>query len=214
MTMKTELGAIALVDEPDEDQKHQDDFLGSQARCLAAWPHLSYDGQDHRHVMTSIGLATDAEKCPLVEEISASGSPLNHRYFLAVENIELWVNNQLAGLCRYRNVKREPSDELDDETLSFFVTLDAVFVRPRYHSLGFGEVLSEALAEQIVAGIFTHLHKHRPFKGRADLTLFADFNSEQGERFFDNLSDLVAKRMEGISESIGISIEIEVDAGY
>lgn len=46
------------------------------------------------------------------------------------------------------------------------------------------------------------------------MTLFADFNSEQGERFFDNLSDLVAERMEGISESHGISIEIEVDAGY
>lgn len=29
MTMNTELGAILLVDDPDEDQKHQDEFLGS-----------------------------------------------------------------------------------------------------------------------------------------------------------------------------------------
>ncbi|WAH60944.1 hypothetical protein LZ023_16140 [Pseudomonas silvicola] len=212
--MTTEQETIGIAEDSDEERKHQDDFLGPQARCLGSWLHSSFDGKTEWQVMTSVGMATDVEKSPLVEEISRAGSPLNDLYFIGMENLELWIDGQLAGLCRYRNVKPDANEDADDGALHLYVVLEAVFIRPRYHSLGFGELVSEALAEQIDAGILTCLHKERPFKGQVGLTLFADFNSEQGERFFDHLHDVIFKRMEAMSDSLGVSIDVETDAGY
>jgi hypothetical protein len=195
---------------------HQDDVLGAQRRCICAWTHDSNDNRTQWSVCVSIGLATDGEKAPLVAEIATAGTPLDENYFLHRENLELWIDNQLAGLCRYSSRSFGPDDLMGgaSEPLAFDVTLDAVFVRPMYHSLGFGEMLSEIMAEQILAGILTRMHGRRSLGGDVTLTMNADFNSCEGERFFENIIELISANMATVSKSLGVAFKMIVDAGY
>jgi ribosomal protein S18 acetylase RimI-like enzyme len=195
---------------------HQDDALGPQKRCVSIFQHSTYDGTQHWNALISIGMATNEEKSPLVKEIAAAGSPLNDNYFIDAENLELWINKELAGLCRYRS---HGSEDLDDESetqgpLRFLFSLDAVFVRPLYHSLGFGEILSEHLAEQLMAGLLTQLVRIKSHDAGADVVLFADFDSVEGDRFFENLAELIELKIEISSNSLGIPITFSTDSGY
>lgn len=129
---------------------HQDDALPPQKRCVSIFQHSTYDGTQQWNALISIGMATNEEKSPLVEEIAATGSPLEDTYFIDAENLELWINKELAGLCRYRSHGSEDLDSTSETQgpLRFLFSFDAVFVRPLYHSLGIGEILSEHLTEQ------------------------------------------------------------------
>lgn len=93
-------------------------------------------------------------------------------------------------------------------------SLDAVFVRPLYHSLGFGEILSEHLAEQLMAGLLTQLVRIKSHDAGADVVLFADFDSVEGDRFFENLAELIELKIEISSNSLGIPIAFSTDSGY
>lgn len=199
-----------------EEPWHQDEVLGAQKRCIRAWTHDSDDNRTQRSVCVSIGLATDEEKAPLVTEIATAGTPLDENYFLGRENLELWIDNQLAGLCRYNSRLFGPHDlpGSASELLAFDVALDAVFVRPIYHSLGFGEILSEIMAEQILAGILTRMHRRRSQDGEITLTMSADFNSFEGERFFENIIELISANMGAVSAYHGVAFKMIVDAGY
>jgi ribosomal protein S18 acetylase RimI-like enzyme len=184
---------------------HQDDALGPQKRCVSIFQHSTYDGTQHWNALISIGMATNEEK-----------SPLNDNYFIDAENLELWINKELAGLCRYRS---HGSEDLDGESetqgpLRFLFSLDAVFVRPLYHSLGFGEILSEHLAEQLMAGLLTQLVRIKSHDAGADVVLFADFDSIEGDRFFENLAELIELKIEISSNSLGIPITFSTDSGY
>ena len=156
---------------------HQNDILGPQRRGLSVFVHSSYDRRKDWHVVFSVGMATNDEKAPLIEETAACGMPLNPRYFIDAENLELWIDNALAGLCRCRLYEVDnPDEELGpDEPLSFTVSLGAVFIRPLYRSLGFGELLNEQLAELIVSGILTHLMRKEADYSAIDVALTADF---------------------------------------
>lgn len=195
---------------------HQDDALGAQKRCIRAWTRDSDDDRTQWGMCVSIGLATDEEKAPLVTEIATAGFPLDENYFLGAENLELWIDNQLAGLCRYNSRSFGPHDLLGSaaQPLAFDVTLDAVFVRPIYHSLGFGEILSEIMAEQISAGILTRMHGRRSLGGDVTLTMNADFNSFEGERFFENVIELISVNVATVSASLGVAFKLIVEAGY
>ncbi|WLD65467.1 hypothetical protein [Pseudomonas sp. OVF7] len=195
---------------------HQDDALGPQKRCVSIFQHSTYDGTQHWNALISIGMATNEEKFPLVEEIAAAGSPLNDNYFINAENLERWINNELAGLCRYRS---HGSEDLDGESktqgpLKLLFSLDAVFVRPLYHSLGFGEILSEHLAEQLMAGLLTQLVRIKSHDDGADVVLFADFDSIEGDCFFEKLAELIELKIEISSNSLGIPITFSTDSGY
>lgn len=195
---------------------HEDDALGPQKRCVSIFQHSTYDGTQHWNALISIGMATNEEKYPLVKEIAAAGSPLNDNYFIDAENLELWINKELAGLCRYRI---HGSEDLDGESetqgpLRFLFSLDGVFVRPLYHSLAFGEIVSEHLAEQLMAGLLTQLVRIKLHDAGANVVLLADFDSIEGERFFENLAKLIEIRIEISSDSLGIPITFSTDSGY
>ena len=195
---------------------HQDDVLGAQKRCIRAWTRDSDDNRTQWSMCVSIGLATDEEKAPLVTEIATAGFPFDENYFLEAENLELWIDNQLAGLCRYNSRSFGLHDLLGSasQPLAFDVTLDAVFVRPSYHSLGFGEILSEIMAEQISAGILTRMHGRRSLGGDVTLTMNAHFNSFEGERFFENVIELISVNIATVSASLGVAFKLIVEAGY
>lgn len=80
----------------------QDGFLGHRRQYFSVQMHCSYSGTEEWATYFSTGIATDTQKAPLVEEIREAGTPLNNKYFLNSENLELWIDGQLAGLCRYR----------------------------------------------------------------------------------------------------------------
>lgn len=100
----TESGNTSInVDMTSEDLSpfHQDGFQGTQKRILTVFPHLADSGSEW-NCYISVGMATDEQKAPLVDEIAQARSPLNDKYFLGAENLELWIDNHLAGLCRCR----------------------------------------------------------------------------------------------------------------
>lgn len=200
----------------DLEPRHQDDTLGPQKRCMRIFHHSTYDGTQHWSVLISIGMASNEEKSPLVEEITAAGFPLNDNYFIDAENLELWINKELAGLCRYRSHggKDLEGDSETQGSLRFLFSLDAVFLRPLYHSLGFGDILSEHLAEQLMAGLLTQLLQTKSPDARANVLLFADFESIEGERFFDNVAELIDLKIKIASDSLGIPITFSTDSGY
>lgn len=195
---------------------HQDDALGPQKRCIRIFQHSTYDGTQHWNALISIGMATNEEKFPLVKEIAAAESPLDGNYFIDAENLELWIDKELAGLCRYRSHGSEDLDGTSETQgpLRFLLSLDAVFVRPLYHSLGFGEILSEHLSEQLMAGLLTQLVRTKSHDAGADVILSADFDSIEGERFFENLAELIERKIEITSDSLGVPITFATDSGY
>jgi len=195
---------------------HQDDCLGPQKRGLCAFVHKSYEGNQEWNFAFSIGMAANEEKTPLIQEIASAGSPLNPNYFIDAENLELWIESELAGLCRYTFSNGDESvEELEsDEPLRLVISLSAVFIRPLYHSLGFGELLNEQLAELMVSGVLTRLLQNKAKCSAMDVLLTADFESSQGEAFFDYLTDQLEFKLELVSTQFDVPIELHTDAGY
>ena len=209
------------IEEPHEDSPgegkvwHQDDALGPQKRGLHVFVHTSFEGDQEWSFAFSIGMATNEEKAPLIQEIASAGAPLNPNYFIDAENLELWIENELAGLCRY-TFYDDDSDEVPepDEPLRFVISLCAVFIRPQYHSLGFGGLLNEQLAELMVSGILTRLLQKKADCSALDVLLTADFESSQGEAFFDYLAEQLEFKLELVSMQFAVPIEVHTDAGY
>jgi GNAT superfamily N-acetyltransferase len=193
---------------------HQDSLQGPQKRIVTVFPHLAYSGSKW-NCYISVGMATDEQKAPLVQEIAQAGSPLNGRYFLGAENLELWIDNELAGLCRC-SLSTPDEDEAPTafESFAAFIRLDAVFIRPCYQSLGFGEHLSEQCVELVTNSLLVHFRERYSSYSSIDVVLIADFESEQGERFFDQMTDNLEMNMDLIAEMLKVPIKVSTDAGY
>lgn len=193
---------------------HQDDFQGPQKRILTVFTHLTYSGSEWGCYI-SVGMATDQQKALLVDEIAKAGSPLNQKYFLGAENLELWIDNQLAGLCRYRLSAPDEDQALAaGESFMAWVYLDAVFIRPGYQSMGFGERLTEQCVEQLTNSFLAHIRDCYSDYPLIEVVLNADFESEQGERFFDQMTDNLQMNMDVIAQMLEIPIKVSTDAGY
>lgn len=193
---------------------HLDDFQGPQKRILSVFPYTIYNGSTW-NCYISLGMATNEQKAPLVEEIAKAGSPLNPKYFLNAENLELWVDNALAGLCRLR--LSSPDEEgamAAGESFMAIGSLEAVFVRPCYQSLGFGELISEYCAELVTNSLFAHIRERYSSYPSIEVILRADFESAEGERFFDQLTDTMQMNMEMIAGMLKIPIKVSTDAGF
>ncbi|MFK7697999.1 hypothetical protein [Pseudomonas caspiana] len=150
-----------------------------------------------------------------MDEITRAGSPLNRKYFLGAENLELWIDNELAGLCRCRLSAPDEEEALTaGEPFMAWVYLDAVFIRPTYHSLGFGERLSEQCVEVVTSSLLVHLRERYSRYPSIQVVLNADFESEQGERFFDQMTDSLQMNMEVIAQMLKVPIKVSTDAGY
>jgi hypothetical protein len=200
----------------------QDGFLGHRQQYLSAQIHCSYSGTEEWATYFSIGIATDVQKAPLVEEICEAGAPLNSKYFLNSETLELWINGQLAGLCRYRLSGHGDQDltisDLDapnkEEPYHLDLSLLAVFIRPQYHSKGLGYLLSIQLADLVASGVLSRILSAPFVSPHISFTVKADFESSEGEHFFDTLTEELEMRLSAVSTAVGIPIKITVDAGY
>lgn len=210
------------IEERDEDfSAPQDGFLGPRRQYLSVQFHYSYSGTEEWAAYFSVGMATDAQKEPLVAEIREAGSPLNSEYFINAENLELWINGQLGGLCRYRlsgfgdqSFTSSNSDEPGEDELFLHLSLLAVFIRPQYHSKGLGSLLSTQLAEIVASGLLNRFLGNPVTSSNIRLTIAADLESSAGEAFFENLTEELEIKINAISAATQVSIEISVDAGY
>lgn len=210
-------------DQSDEDSLlPQDGFLGHRRQYLSVQMHCSYSGTEEWATYFSMGIATDAQKAPLVEEIREAGAPLNSKYFLNSENLELWIDGQLAGLCRYRLSGHGDQDLMisnlgaPNKNEAYFLDLSllAVFIRPQYHSKGLGYLMSVQLADLVASGMLSRILATPFVSPRISFTLTADFESPEGERFFENLVEEMEMRLNAISTVVSPPIKITVDAGY
>ena len=209
-------------DQSDEDSLlPQDGFLGHRQQYLSVQIHCSYSGTEEWATYFSIGIATDAQKAPLVKEIREAGTPLNSKYFLNSENLELWINGQLAGLCRYRLSGHGDQDlttsDLDapnkDEPYHLELSLFGG-VRPLYHSKGLGYLLSVQLADLVESSVLSRILAIPFVSPHISFTVTADFESSEGERFFDTLTEELEMRLNAISTAVGTPLKITLDAGY
>lgn len=94
-----------------------------------------------------------------------------------------------------------------------WVYLDAVFIRPIYQSLGFGERLSEQCVELVTNSLLAHLRERGSGYPSTEVALNADFESEQGERF-DQMTDKLQTNMEVNAQMLKFPIKVSTDAGY
>ena len=213
------------IDAADDDENAllpQDGFLGHRQQYLSVQTHCSYSGTEEWAIYFSTGIATSVQKAPLVEEICESGAPLNSKYFLNSENLELWIDGQLAGLCRYLLSGHGDQDltysDLDppnkDEPYQLTLSLLAVFIRPQFHSKGMGYLLSIQLADLVASGVLSRILAAPFVSSNISFLVTADFESSEGERFFDDLVDELQVRLNTISTALGTPIKINVDAGY
>ncbi|MBI6567539.1 GNAT family N-acetyltransferase [Pseudomonas synxantha] len=221
--MKRELDVADLNQSIDVGEaKHQDGYLGYQQRYFSSYLHWSFDGTNEWAVHFSIGMATNQQKRFLVEEISQAGYPLNEVYFINKENLELWIDGELAGLCRYVLSGHGDDVSLDetaekspaDRPYRLNMELQAVFVRPQFHSMGFGSALCQQLADTVCSGILNRLFPNPIPSPSIELTLFCDYNSEAGESFFNELADQLETKLSVIQKAKGLLLRIVVDAGY
>ncbi|MEO4017479.1 hypothetical protein [Pseudomonas rossensis] len=211
-----------IIEERDEDfSAPQDGFLGPRRQYLSVQFHFTYSGTEEWATLFSVGMATDAQKEPLVAEICEVGSPLNIEYFINAENLELWINGQLGGLCRYRlsgfgdqSLTSSNSDEPEEDEASIHLSLLAVFIRPQYRSKGLGNLLSTQLAEVVASGLLNRILGNPVTSSNKRLTIAADLESSEGEAFFENLTEELEIKINAISAATQISIDINVDSGY
>lgn len=95
-----------------------------------------------------------------------------------------------------------------------WVYLDAVFIRPIYQSLGFGERLSEQCVEFVTNSLLAYIRERYSGYPSIEVVLNADFESEQGEVFFDQMTDSLQMNMEVIAQMLMAPIKVSTDAGY
>lgn len=202
--------------------KHQDSFLGPQQAYLSSYLHYALEDDRHWAVHFSIGMAIDDQKRHIFHELAAAGNRLNEDYFLGVENLELWVDGQLGGLCRFSVCGDDDHDEFDELRVTpnakspykIYIGLQAVFVRPQLKSRGFGEALCHQLSDVVTSGLLNRLLPQDVPSPSFNITLSADFESAEGERFYNELAQLLQMKLTVLEKTKGIPFRIIEDAGY
>lgn len=200
----------------------QDSFLGPQHTQLFSYCHYSCNDNRKWEVRFSIGMASNDQKRRLIGEATATGNPQNVAYFLSVENLELWIGAELAGLCRFQVTGDGDQDENDkyrapsdaETPFKIQVNLHAAFVRPQFRSLGFGEALCVQLSNVVGNGILNRLMFQPISSPSIDVTLAADLESAEGERFCNQLSELLQSKMAVLCKIIGIPYRIIDDVAF
>lgn len=201
---------------------HQDNFLGPQKAFLSPYLHWSLDGEDQWAVHFSLGTASIESKKTLLQEFFAAGNKLNEGYFLHVENLELWIEGELAGLCRFEvsgdGDKRATGDHAPvlsaDTPFRVDIELQAVFVHPKYKSKGFGNALCHQLSDVIANGLLNRIMPQPVPSPFLQITLLSDFESAEGERFFDELSELLHMKLSVLEKAKNLPFQLIEDAGY
>lgn len=200
----------------------QNSFLGPQHTQLFSYLHHSCNDNRKWEVRFSIGMTSNDQKLRLINEVTATGNPLNVANFLSVENLELWIDAELAGLCRFQVTGDGDQDENDqyrapsdaETPFKIQVNLHAAFVRPQFRSLGFGEALCVQLSNVVGNGILNRLVSQPISSPSIDVTLSAELESAEGERFCNQLSELLQSKMAVLYKIIGIPYRIIDDAAY
>ena len=65
-----------------------------------------------------------------------------------------------------------------------------------------------------MAGLLTQLVRTKSHDAGAEVILYADFDSIEGERFFENLAELIERKIEISSDSLRIPITFAADPRY
>ncbi|PHN17210.1 hypothetical protein AO242_21195 [Pseudomonas sp. ICMP 561] len=74
--------------------------------------------------------------------------------------------------------------------------------------------MSERCVDLVTNGLFAHIRERYRTYPSIELLLTADFESEQGERFFNQLTDNLQMNVEIIIEIPKIPVTVSTDAGY
>lgn len=74
--------------------------------------------------------------------------------------------------------------------------------------------MSVQLADLVASGVLSRTLAAPFVSPRISFTLTADFESYEGDRFFDTLTEELEMRLNAISTIVNAPIKITVDAGY
>lgn len=118
----------------------------------------------------TFGMATQQQKEELAQkQIGDVG--LNECYLLDSDVYELWANKALIGYCAIEYSKRHN-----------VIIINMVYLLPDYRGKGVGDDFATVIAKDLTRQIFQNNWANK--KKKTPFTVHADFESEEGERFF------------------------------
>lgn len=129
---------------------------------------------------------------------------------------------RLGGVYETRGDSVGGDGDLDDDAHALSsaapyrigIELQAVFVHPKYKSKGFGSALCHQLSDVIACGLLNRILPKPVPSPVFQITLASDFESAEGERFFDELSALLHMKLGVLEKAKGVPFQLIEDAGY
>ena len=172
--------------------------------------HLDIDTFDTEACIHGFGVATDEEKQSALEVLISEGDQLNEKYFLGVPTHELWIDQKLVGLCQFNSFVSECKD-----STNLHAFLDAIFLLKGFRGRGLSRTFVDCIWSSMVSEFMYTIHQAK-LKGTSKLqvTLHADFESEEGEEVFIYLYDVMNNFFQSAGLALGVSIQVTSNAGY
>jgi len=160
------------------------------------------------------GFLSDDEIETFVNSASSEDEVQINPEFFKGGMFEVWHEDAVIGGC---SVSHEIDN--DDMNCCIFVSLKAVIVSPDYRMLGVGGLLAEAVGRNVANEILTLLVKERLSKRpmhNVSITFCADFESREGEAFFNILTNYVQYGINPnkLSGLLKCDCSVDFDAGY
>lgn len=193
-------------DSQDEDVTLQPARLG----MLNCYKHLDIGTFDTWTCVHGFGAATEEQKQGALDALIHEGDQLNEKYFLFVPAHELWLDQNLAGLCQLRSVVSEHSDSL---TIHAF--FEAIFLLKSYRGRRLSSGFVESIWTSLVPEYMNTIYQAK-IKGinQFQVLMHADFESQTGESVFNHLYETMNTFFESVSAALGVGIRLRANAGY
>jgi GNAT superfamily N-acetyltransferase len=178
-------------------------------------PYLD-DHEEHEDLTVSIGLADQKQLTNFLSKVSGDVDTTDES-FLGNPLLELWMSNQLVGICSLNLNYSMSSDEEDLEDgeideLYYSVYFNRIFVDSDLQRLGLGRHLAMAAGAYAGAVIVEDLLK-KPFK-KVSVMFCADFVSIGGERLFDYLVSETENVTNSAALIAGLEFSYLYEAGF
>lgn len=196
-----------FVLDSDSQEEH---FTLQPARMgmLNCYKHLDIDTFDTWTCVHGFGVATFEQKQSALNAFISEGEQLNEKYFLNVPAHELWLDQNLAGLCQLRSVISEHQD-----SLTINAVLDAIFILKRYRGNGLSSGFVDSIWSSLISEYMDTIYRAK-LKGMNQflVMLHADFESQAGESVFNHLFETMHSFFETAKSALGVTISIRPNA--
>ncbi len=195
----------------DSDSQEEDVTLQpARLGMLNCYKHVDIDTFDTWTCVHGFGAATVEQKQSALDALISEGDQLNEKYFLYVPTHELWLDQNLAGLCQLRSVISEHQDSL---TIHAF--FEAIFILKRYRGHGLSSGFVDSIWSSLISEYMDTIYQAK-LKGTNQflVMLHADFESQAGESVFNHLYETMDSFFESAGAALGVTIRLRPNAGY